>query len=848
MSEELSSFTIPNLIQGVSQQAAAQRRDTQCESQHDCINSPVEGCVARPGARVLKVLPGKSWLGRQFYDIRRDKNEHYLVMAGGGELEVLDLKDGTECTVTKDPSSLVYLGTSGPPRDNLVAATIDDHTFIANREAVPEMTADLSPWHEQEAVFHFRAGAYSTTYGIALIHNGVRYTWTYKTPDNSTSGNADYIATNQLAATFYRALVGTAATVPSSGSSGSGMGPVHGGDAGAVGSISTGSIGFYVELNGATLRVWRTDDQDFGVDSTDGNGDSHLKALRGTVQTFSDLPAKCFDGVIFKIKGSNRQEQDDYYVRYRSVGSGGYWEETLAPRIPYRIDPETMPQALINTDYREFTLGPVEWGDRVAGDEKTSKEPSFIGKSIFDLAYDNSRLAVVLEGGVVWSKNRDPYVFFNDTAQTLLADAPVDYTVSGTREVALLRRMVHKAGLTYLWAEQSQFSVTSNDQGFKAGNIDIKPSTSYEFAERCPPCSVGQSLYFGTEAEPDDDGEVEDAGPGYVTIRDLYVVGDVRTPPQDTDVTAHVPQYIPEGIRWLSASDTLSMMVAVSDGAPSKLFFYNWLISENQRLLSAWNTWRLPSSCVILWAGIYRGNLKLAVQRGSDVLLLAVDLKPNRVDPGVAGAKYATRLDLRVTDTSISRSYDPETDRTTITLPYAASEGTADNFVVIVRSDEALPSGQGRGHIFPTISVSGSQVVVKGDCRGHHLYLGFRVCSERTESTFYLRSENGASLVERLQVFAYDIGFARTGYTRAIVKQTNGKTSTVAMEGRMLGDPANLSDTVVIGDGSLRVPVQCENTGFQLTLKNDSPFPSRWTSAKVNFKVTERTNPRGRSA
>lgn len=834
MAEEPDSVTIPNLVQGVSQQAAPQRRDTQCEAQFDCINSPVDGCDSRPGARILRILSGKDWRDRHFYDIRRSKDEHYLVVSGGGEIDVRDLLDGTACTVTpRDGTTAAYLTTSEAPKDTLLAATIDDHTFIANREKLPAMAAALSPVRQKEAIFYFRAGAYSSTYVIAIILGGIRYTWSYKTPDNSVSGNAEYITTGQLAATFYRGLTGYAAPVASSGSAGSGAGATHEGSTSGVSAPYTATVlNFFVEINGNVLRVFRTDGLEFSVDSADGNGDAHLKALKGTVPVFSDLPAKCFDGVVLKVKGESKTEKDDYYVRYRAAGTGGYWEETIAPGIAYQLDRATMPYSLVNTDYREFTFGQVEWGNRVAGDLDTAKTPSFVGKPIYDLAYDNSRLAVVLEGGVVWSKSRDPYVFFTDTAQTALADAPVDYTVSGTREVALIRRMVHKAGLTYLWAEQAQFSVTANDKGFAEGNVEIKPSTSYEFAERCPPCAVAQSLYFATET----DAEGEESA--FTTIRDLYVVGDTRTPPQDTDVTAHVPQYIPAGLRWLSATDTLNMMVGISDEAPNKLFLYNWLISDNSRVQSAWNTWRLPSGCEILWGTIYRGTLKLIVQRGPDVHLLAVRLAPRQRDPGVTGAKYATRLDLMVSEASTTRVFNSGTGRTTVTLPYAASEGTPENFVVVGRD------GPLRGYIFKTVSVAGTSVVVEGDCSASPIYLGFRVDSRRAESEFYLRSEKGSEPVDRLQVHAYHFVHADTAYYRAEVKYSNGRESVVPFEGRFLGDPANEFNTVPISTGQLKVPVMSENTQFRLELVNDSPFPSRWTSAKVTYKATYRSNPR----
>ena len=68
------SKSVPNLIQGISQQAPQQRRDSQCEDQLDCINSPVEGCVPRPHFDLLKSLPGATFTDCFAYDIFRDFN------------------------------------------------------------------------------------------------------------------------------------------------------------------------------------------------------------------------------------------------------------------------------------------------------------------------------------------------------------------------------------------------------------------------------------------------------------------------------------------------------------------------------------------------------------------------------------------------------------------------------------------------------------------------------------------------------------------------------------------------------------------------------------------------------
>jgi sugar lactone lactonase YvrE len=1009
----VQSRPIPNLIQGVTQQAPQQQRDTQCAEQFDCRNSSVEGCLARPGADLIgwlyNITLGEAWC----YDIKRSEDEHYLVVVyldtGVGRLRVFNMADFSECSVSfnaGDGHEAYLTAVALDPKDAFCAATIDDSTFIANKEIKPVVDPEITEPRPLEALFYVRAGNYLTRYQISIIAEGAgltngrlagtmtmpkggtaaninddstattattgaignlsglpvgsriiakldlgsdlavtsvkavnikktgstarnvsflwstngtswnwdgnnysinttdktltrsyavnarywaivatdvnwgtetitiadfnvygpvagatntlrNYTWRYTTPDNSVAGNGPYILTQQIAATFYRAMTGAAAVPLTSGDPvatvGDGVGAGYAGDPGGSGTgqvsvvdddITATSLGFRVDLNGNVIRVSRQADQvtggtmttplggtpanltdndaatgsttnnlgdltaaafaariiakydtgsvrpltrvfiedvrqsgtgvageelefwvskddvtytkigetatitgtdadttlnglwaaryvvvvakaanwaatvtidtfnvyegtkPFDIDTADGNGDTLLKGIKGVVNAFSELPARGFDGFVVKVKGENQAEVDDYYVRYvqgQTAGSS-FWEECPKPGIPFKFDRTTMPYRLINGGLNVFSFQQAEWGERVAGDgENTAKDPSFVGKNIQELAYDHNRLCIITEGSAVWSKKNNPFVYFPDTVQTRLADAPIDLSISGTREVALLRRLVHHDETSFLWGTQVQSRVVSQGQEpFTEASVDIRPSTSYEFNERAAPLALGVSLYFATN-----NGD-------FSTVRDVAIVeGKARG---ETDVTGHVPLYIPKNIRYLTGSDTSSIIVAFSEETPSFLYVYDFFIQDNARLQSAWNIWRLPSSCVVKWCGIYRNMLKVLVQRPDGIALLSVNLQTKLKDPE---GTYLTRMDFRINESSlISSDYNSGTGRTTIRLPYrlAEAEPTPSKLLVVGRD------GDERGINYPVVSVSadaakGAVVVVTGDIR-----------------------------------------------------------------------------------------------------------------------------------
>lgn len=798
----VTSKAIPNLIQGVSQQAPQQRRDTQCEEQFDCVNSPVDGCVARPPAEAIKFLSGEDFTGAYCYDIFRADTEHYLVVIKGGNLRVFDVGDGTECTVTFPDGKAYLTVTADDPKNVFRAATVDDFTFIVNRQVVPANSPTTSDAEIEEGIFYFKAGAYSTTFTLRLTFLGTVYSYSYTSPDNSVSGNAAFIATNELNFSLYSALDSTFT-----------------------------ALGFSKERRGNVARIWRTDNQHFDLDSDDGEGDTMLHVAKGFIQDFNLLPQSAFDGFKLKVQGEKRNGTDDYYTTFQGEGtSDAVWQEDIGWSVPNGVDPTTMPFQLVNTDFREFIFEQSPWGARLAGDEITAKDPSFIGVPIQDIFWDNPRLALVTEGSTVWSKSRNPYVYFPDTVQTVLAEAPIDVDVSAARTVALLRKGVIAQDSLTLWAQKAQFKVdASGQQPFTQDSVEVKETAAYEFVEVCDPCPVASSLYFAT------------ATGDFITIRDILF--DAGKLVGDTDVTQHVPQYIPVGIRQIVASDTVNLMSVATEGDPAALYIYNWFLTNQDRIQSAWNKWRLPSDCTVLWIGIHTNILKVLVQRTDGVMLLSINLAPRYKD---AEGSYLTRMDLRITDASCTMTYSATLDETSITIPFGMPECLADltkMMVVVRQSNVDLDTGITRGTQLTNVSMTGKVLKVKGDQRTTAFYLGQRISAEREESEFYIRGASGSQPTQRLQVLDYRTVHSKTGYYRAEVTQSNGKVRVYEMEARVLGDPTDLLDQIVLNNGILKTPLKNKNTAVSVRLINDSFMPSQWQTAEYDYIADIRSSP-----
>ena len=85
------AVTIPNLIQGISQQPDAQRDPSQGEIQINGVSSIAEGLRKRDSSRTLALVSDESFGDAFFHTILRDQEEEYLAVITSTEIQVFDL-------------------------------------------------------------------------------------------------------------------------------------------------------------------------------------------------------------------------------------------------------------------------------------------------------------------------------------------------------------------------------------------------------------------------------------------------------------------------------------------------------------------------------------------------------------------------------------------------------------------------------------------------------------------------------------------------------------------------------------------------------------------------------------
>ena len=776
----LISRTIPNLVQGVSQQPEILRLNSQATSQVNGFSSVVEGLKKRPPTNYLATISTSALNNASIHTINRDVNERYIVIITNGAIQVKTIAGATKSVVMQTNASN-YLSSSDP-RGDFVAVTVADFTYILNKTKVSAMASTTSTAKVEQAIYSVLQGVNSTKYTVT-IDGAVK---------SFTSSNTDTEA-------------------------------IRNGLKSACGSISNitfanvGTSSFSIIKSSGTLAV----------SASDGYGDDASQVVASKVQNFSDLPSPAINDMVVEITGDATNSFDNYYVKYSS--SDDVWEETIAPSTKTTLNKDLMPHVLIRTadgnfrftqvDGTTYTLSGTdyttpEWGLRVCGDIKSAPDPSFIGKKINDIFFHRNRLGFLADENVIMSRSGEFFQFFPETVTDSLDTDPVD-VASTAKKVSILRSAISFDEDLLLFTDQTQFMLTGGTT-LTAGNVSINTSTEYETSTGCKPIGAGSNVFF-----PFNKGS-------YTGIREFFVKDDTGTKQAD-DTTANIPKYIPSGVFKLASATNENILVALSSDTTKHncLYVYQYYLQDGRRLQSAWHKWDFGTSSTdkILNIDFIENTLYIVNQRGSNVFLESLDISPAVVD---ASATYLTYLDRKFKDddTGVSSSFNAGTNRTTFTIPYTKTN----TMKVVGRVGGSNTAGQE----ISTVSQSGTSIVVAGNLTSANLWFGEQYeFSFQFSQQFIQIADSGGSRISvregRLQIRNWNVSYNDTGYFTSEVVPVGRSTSTASFTGTTTGSGA--LGTVNLSDGDFTFAVQSENDKLTITLKNDSHLPSNFINA-----------------
>lgn len=779
----LISSSIPNFVNGVSQQPFTLRLSSQGELQENALSTVSQGLKKRPPTQHLKKIQSTP-LGNCFiHTINRDLSERYVTVITNGDLKVYDLA-GNEKTVAF-PNGKSYLS-AATPSSSFSAVTVADFTFVVNKTKVVTQSSTLSASRPYEALINVKAGNYGKTYTVSVSGYASA---SYTTPDGSVAAHVGNISTDYIAAQLYTGLV-------------------------AVG--VSGANGWSLSLFGSVIHISKTA-SDFSIRTEDGFNNGGMVAIKGRLQKFADLPSNpSVDGFIVEITGTGdaNNKFDSYYVRFKAntgTSGVGVWQECAAPSTSVGVTASTMPHALVRESDGTFTFEVANWTSRVAGDLDSNPDPSFVTRTISDIFFYRNRLGLLADEGVIFSESGQYYNFFRTTVTDLLDADPIDVNASHTK-VSILKHAVPFNKQLLLFSEQSQFIIDQNEL-LTPKTVGIKVATEFPCNVVAKPVGIGKNIYFAV-----DKGD-------WSAFREYFT--DLNDAGNDSqDVTGHLPKYIPSGVFKISAAPNEDILVALTSGDPSSIYAYKYFWSGSEKLQSAWSKFTLGSDSTILNADFIASELFLIVNRADGVYFEKMNVSLG--DIGV-GEPYMVHLDRKVQLGSAALTY--ASGYTTInltTLGYTPSSG---DYQVVIKSHPSLKAGE----IFNVIW-NGTTARVLGNITGATLTMGRKFTMNYKLSTITVKTPQAgggqkSDTEGRLQLRKISFNYADAGLFNVLVTPEGRQTYTYTYSGKILGSSSATLGSYSIDSGRFSVPIVSRNVGTSIVLQNDSALPCSFLSA-----------------
>ena len=833
------AVTIPNLIQGISQQPDAQRDPSQGEIQINAVSSIAEGLRKRDSTKTLAEVSDVGFGDAFFHAILRDQKEEYIAVISKSLVKVFEL-DGTERTVTADPGAYSYLSSVTSAKQQIRAVTIADYTWITNvltATATDPATAPKVARQTHECLVWVKQAAYGNEYVVNVNGNEV----TVQTPvapvvSNGTTVTENRISSEEIAAALITGL-GTA-----------------------------GLTGYTLEQSGSV--IWIYGNNPITIKATDAKANSTITAILSEVQAFTELPTIAPEGYQVQITGDPSNNFDNYYVEFdpRSGTFGeGAWVETVSPGVEYKLDPTTMPHVLIRKGNGNFWFGPVDgqtvtgipsgvpsWGERISGDYDTAPDPSFVGYAINDIFIYKNRLGFLADENVVLSRVRQFFEFFPETVTTVLDTDPVDVVASNNR-VSVLRYAVPYQDELILFSSQIQFRFNAAETVLTPATAQITVLTQFDVDTDVRPVQAGGGIFF-----------MQSNGQ-WSQMREFAVRGAGTALTADaSDLTGYVSSYIPDECFSLTINDTgnsafiISGKQSAANGLDyrNRIYTYKWFLrntgSGPERVQNSWSYWEFGAD-EILQVVCIREILYCLMRYGSKVYLEAMSVL-DRADEA-ASAPYPLLLDRLVGTSSATPApmqmakgvYNKQNNQTTFTLPYVATSETQ-VWSAYNRAGVGKP-----GPVLLGSTNSGTTVTTRGDWSIEEVWAGEKYEFRYRFSRFKLMQDIGGGKavrnVVRTQVRQAKLGYHESGFFQVKTLPEHRAEglytfdgTTIAVRGSSIGNPPVATDSSPrFYEGVFNVPIMGRGDRVLVELLNDTPHPSKFSTVEWIGMVTSRS-------
>jgi hypothetical protein len=700
-----------------------------------------------------------------FHVIDLGATEKYGMTMHGGNVHIVNLLSGVGGTITIAGSSGSYISSTNP--QDFAFSTILDETFVVCRDKTVAMKADLTTAGFNAVVFQVfggRAGVYSITVDG---HTGTTTTSATVATDWDTSHIAQALVT------------------------------------------SLGAIGGYniLRLYGSYIIIYRDDNAVITSSASDAAGGRDIVMTNtGTPITSTDkLPAYAIDGMIVTIGADTNSGAPHFYMKFVAApmgGSAGYWTETVAPGIQYKLDETTMPHVLVRTSLDHFTLQAATWDNRNVGDTTTVPNPDFVGKTITDVTLFRDRLDLISGEHHWFSATGEYFRFWPKFSTQSLDNDPFGIRGSAGR-VAIQRFCLPYRKTLWSTSDNEQFEVSAAAVLTpKTGVMDL--TTRYLANQACRPVVMGPMLYF-TSFNNNNAIVLE------------YTFDELSLTSVATEITKHVRGYMPITTIDVTADPPTGNLFFLSDQDTSSLYVWTVFWNGQQRDQSCWSKWTFPGATV-MGCRVVAGALFLLMRRADNVTIERINL----ADGTTNFPLYSPRLDRSVYNAL--PTYDAGTDTTTFTQPYPTAGISG-----------VMPSGRA----VTVVSTSVNNVTVQGNVAS--AIFGFTYPSRAVLSKQYHRDQQGVAILNgKLRLKQITVSHKSAGYYEVRVDAPGRSQDVFKFTGRNIGVADDLVGVQPIDTGLfMKGGLEADGVDATFAIHNDTHLPHTINEIVFRGEFTE---------
>ena len=830
---KLITYTIPNLVQGISQQPDAQRDPTQAEIQINGISSIAEGLRKRDNTVVVAKVSDTPFGDAFIHSILRDQSEEYLSVITNNSVQVFDL-DGNEKTVEVGADALNYLSSVTDARSQIRAVTIADYTFVCNLNTITAMDPALAPKNPRpkphECLIWVKAANYGQTYK-ANVNGTLATVQTPVAPVVSDGGTTteNRISSEDIASALAGAL---------------------------------GGAGVNITQQGSVL--WLQSDNPISVEVTDARANADITAILSEVQAFTELPTIAPVGYQVEISGDPGNNFDGYYVEFEPRDGDfneGSWLETVSPGVEYKINASTMPHLLIRKADGNFWFGSAggqtvtgigevqSWGERTCGDYDTAPDPSFIGNTINDVFIYKNRLGFLADENVILGRTREFFNFWPETVTTILDTDPIDVTASNNK-VSVLRYAVPYQDELILFSAQYQFRFNAAETVLTPKTAQLTVLTQFEVDTNLRPQQAGGGIMFAQE-----NGQ-------WSQVREFAVRGAGTALTADAqDLTGYVSSYVPSELFKLTVNDTGNALFAISGqhtigiggiDQRKRVYVYKYFFRNTgqgaERAQSSWSHFELTGADQILQVLCIKETLYLLVQYGNEVYLESMEVSDRQGDDNAEGP-YELLLDRYVTNDAgrtpadlliTVGDYNVQNNTTTFTLPYTVAAETE-----LWTTWQMFTPGS-TGPVLLGSTDGGNTITVRGDQTNVTVAAGepylFRYRFTKFKMVREIGGGKAAVNAMRTQVRNAKIRYHETGFFQVRTLPEHRSEGLYTYDGTVAGvrnaaigspPPGDMNaDTPRFFEGVFTVPIYGQGDRIYVELLNDRPIPCKFSTCE----------------